>query len=457
MPGSNRIKLFICLAAAWVGISSARLLADQHVILITIDGCAAYMLEDPAAPIPTLRQLAREGATGPMRPVNPSVTWPNHTTLITGVRPDKHGCLFNGMLVRGGAGQPVAIDGNKDQKDLVAVEPIYDILHKAGMRTAAINWPCTRGATGLDDNFPDVANGVPHTTPRLRDELVAMKVLTDATQETFAAGSGASQDQARIAAAAHVIRTRKPHFMLLHLLATDSIQHKYGPQTPAAYTAMAFADANVRQILDALEIAGIRKETTIMVTADHGFITSARLLQPNVLFRQNGLLTAAGIRVPAARAQSVSEGGTAMVYLTDPKTRDADRALVIKLLKEAEGIADVVLPSGYAQLGLPDPSQNPQSPDLVLVAREGFAFGNGATGEEFAIDIKPNLHSIGNHGFVSTEPKMNAVFIAHGRGIRPGARIELFENIHVAPTMAFLLGQNLPKADGKPIKPILTE
>src|SRR5688572_17075153 len=79
--------------------------AEQHVVIITIDGFPAYLMNDKAAPIPTLRKLAAEGVLAEgMRPVNPSVTWPNHTTLISGVKPEKHSCFFNGVLMRPGPG-----------------------------------------------------------------------------------------------------------------------------------------------------------------------------------------------------------------------------------------------------------------------------------------------------------------------------------------------------------------
>jgi len=87
---------------------------DRHVIVVCIDGLAAYLLDDSKAPLPTIRRLAREGtvvARG-MKVSNPSVTWPNHTTIITGVRPEKHGVLANGVLVRGAVGMPTMVDPN---------------------------------------------------------------------------------------------------------------------------------------------------------------------------------------------------------------------------------------------------------------------------------------------------------------------------------------------------------
>src|SRR5688572_10111768 len=171
-----RLLLILSLLSAIHASAST----NHHVILITIDGFAAYLLNDPQAPIPTLRKLASEGASAEgMQVSNPSVTWPNHTTLVTGVNPERHSVFFNGVLVRPGPGLPVRVDGQRDKKELVHVPTIFDVLHQRGHRTAGINWPCTRNSGTLDDDFPDVPSQITFTTPRLRDELIASGILKD--------------------------------------------------------------------------------------------------------------------------------------------------------------------------------------------------------------------------------------------------------------------------------------
>ena len=441
---------------AWSAVAST----NHHVILITIDGFPAYLLDDPQAPIPILRRFAREGAAAEgMKVSNPSVTWPNHTTLVTGVNPERHSVFFNGVLVRPGAGMPVRVDGQRDKKDLVQVPTIFDVLHRAGYRTAGINWPCTRNSGTLDDDFPDVPNQINYTTPRLRDELIASGTLRDNTQQSFASQSAASKDQIWTAAATHVIRTRTPNFMLLHMLITDSTHHRYGAQSLAGYTAVALADAQLRDVWQAVKDAGIESRTTILIVADHGFEKALKLMNPNVIFRKAGLLETASTPtgIVRARAQIISEGGIAMVYLTNPETYDADAAKVRASMKEQEGIAEILGPDSFAALGLPDPKKNLQMADLILAAKPGYAFNNNAQGDDFITEVTLAAGNQGHHGYLSTNPKMNAVFVAWGRGIKSGARLGLVQNMDVAPTIAHLLGVELPGVQGKPLMGVLAK
>ena len=429
----------------------ARAASQDHVVLITIDGLAAFYLSDPQASLPTLRSLASEGAQAEaLRVANPATTWPNHTTLITGVYPDAHSVLFNGRLVRGGPGQPVHVEAELDQGELIGVPTIYDQLHLLGYRTAAINWPCTRGALTLDDNFPDVPDRIRQTTPRLRAELIRAGTLDDASEESFAKKSAAAHDQTWTAAARHILQTRPPNLLLLHLLSTDVIQHRYGPQSPAAYSAIALADAQVGEVVRGLEAAGLHDQTTLFIASDHGFARPSKLINPDVILRKAGLLRPA----PRRRAQSVSEGGTAFVYLTVPATAKEDRSRVIELLRGVEGIARIIEPGQYGLLHLPDPSRNSQIGDLLLVAEPGYTFSD----EYFADEaITPIPMSLGSHGYLATDPRMNGVLIACGRRIKPGTKLGIVDAIDVAPTIASLLGQELSNVQGSVLREILSD
>ena len=414
---------------------------ERNVVMILIDGLPAYLLDDPQASLPVIRGLVKEGvaAEAGMTVSDPSITWPNQTSLVTGCHADRHGVLFNGLLERRGPGQLVQYFTSKTQQELVRVPLLFDVLKQAGHASAAINWPCTRGSKSIDDNFPDVPGPLAHTTPRLKDELARKGLI-----ERFKWGNDMVQDEIWTEITCHVIRDRMPRFLALHLNNVDTVHHRYGPKSAPGYAAAAANDANVGRVLDALDDAGLRDRTTVFIVADHGFIAAPKLLKPNAILRRQGLLKVEDDRVKSGSVLAVAEGGTAMVYLTDPATARSDHETVIRLFRGAEGISAVLEPKDYPRFHLPQPTENAGMGDLVLAAKEGYAFSLDARGDEFVV---PNdLSTAGAHGFLSTEPKMNAIFVAAGAGIKRGTKLATIDNIDVAPTMARLLGVTLEQA-----------
>ncbi len=452
----------VFLSATLIGVSSNAFTAekDQHVVIISIDGLAAYLLDDPKAPIHTIRQLAREGAfvKSGLKVSNPSVTWPNHTSLVTGVHPEKHGVLANGVLVRGAEGVPVIIDSHKDQRDLVRVPTLCDIAHAAGLKTGEVNWPCTRGSKSFDDSFPDVPDAVKHSTPRFREELISAGILKDDTDKTFKSDSIVSRDATWTAAACYLIRQRMPNLLLLHLLNVDATHHSRGAQSQEGYTANAYADACVAQVLRALDDAGVREKTTIFIVADHGFTRTTKAIRPNVLLREAGLLSLGPKpRIVDARVNVVPEGGIGLVYCNHRGDVDADRKRVQAMFQELEGVAGILTPDQFAEHGMPHPREYAQSPDLILVAKDGYGVSGSAEGETFVTSQEAGRISLGSHGFLATYPRMNALCVLSGRGIRRGAIVPTAENISIAPTAAKLLGLENYQADGKPLNTLLEE
>jgi predicted AlkP superfamily pyrophosphatase or phosphodiesterase len=371
------------------------------------------------------------------------------------VHPHKHGVLANGVLVRSAPGAAVFIDPRKAKAELVRAPTLYDAAHAAGLTTADVNWPCTRGATSLDDSFPDVPEAVMHMTPRLRDELVEAGVLADATHASFAALSGAARDHVWTETACHLIRQRKPHLLLVHLLNVDSTHHAEGAQSPPGYTANAYADTCVARIVAALEAAAIRDKTTIFIVADHGFTLTPKAICPNVLLRQEGLLTASAGKIREAQVHVVPEGGIGLVYCTAPQA--ADRQRIASLFAGLEGVAEVIPPERFGELGLPHPREYSQAPDFVLVAQDGYGVSSTVEGEAFVAAGAEARVSAGSHGFVSSLAKMNAVCVLSGRGIRPSMRLSRVENIDIAPTAARLLGLTAFSSDGRPLASALDE
>jgi len=443
---------FLSLAAtALLALGQTASAADRRVVVITLDGFPAYYLDDPEVDIPVIRGLRDAGASteAGMRVSNPSVTWPNHTTLMTGVHPAKHGVIYNGMPERHGVGEPVTVTRDKTQKELVRVPLLFDVLKKAGMRSAALDWPGTVGSTSLDDQIPVVAKRVENATPELKAELQRAGLI-----KKYNAGGGGERDDVRVEAARWILKERKPRLLAIHLAELDSVHHQNGPDTPEGREAAQRVDGRVGEVVKAIDEAGLRDETALFVIADHGFIAVDKTINPNAILVKEGLIEAKDDKIVKARVQVIPEGGIGMVYLTDPATRDDDRATVRRLFENAEGVAAVLDAGDFPGLGLPTPENQSNMADMIIAAKEGYAVGASVKAKKLVAKRKTQ---IGKHGYLSTEPKMNALFVAAGAGIKPGSKLPIVENIDIAPTVAHLLGVALDQADGRVLTELLSD
>jgi hypothetical protein len=367
--------------------------------------------------------------------------------MVTGVTPARHGVLFNGILVRE-PGIPPRIEPWRDKKEMVLAPTVYDVAHAKGLSTAQVDWVAILNAPTITWEFPER----PAPTGRIAREMVEAGVLSQADLESFATRNITWRDHIWTAAGAHIIRRHKPNLLLFHLLALDSTHHRYGPRTPAALNTMALLDAHVATLMTALEDSGLAARTTVLVVSDHGFKLVKRHVKPNAAFLKAGLLQADKSKVVKSQAYSVSEGGTALAYLTAPDPGGALLGRMKAALAGLEGIEAVIEPADYGRYGLPHPSENAQMGALFLVAKDGYAFSADPSGDPV---VDAPAASLGSHGYVASDPDLRALFIASGRGIRRGVTLDTVHAVDVAPTIAHLLGVDLGKVEGVPLTQIL--
>ena len=416
---------------------------DRVIVVISLDGFPAYALDDPRLPTPTLRRLLREGVFAPMQPINPTVTWPNHTAIVTGVDAAVHQVLFNGILTRKADGVPPIVEPWRDKEEMVHAPTIYDAAFQAGLTTAQVDWVAIYNAETINWQFPEL----PNPDNPIEKELLADHTVTAEQLKTYEEGSEAWQDEIWADAAVKILEQHKPNLLLFHLLMLDNANHAYGPMSQASYTAMALLDSHVKRILDTLEKTGQASKATVIVVSDHGFRSFKHKIHPNVLLREKGLV--GGPEPLRADAWVMPNGGTAMVYVTRPERRAELTTRLRDIFTGAEGVQRVYGPEEFANLGIPTPAMSDQGPDLLLAASPDYLFSNGTDGEYLTNDTG------GTHGYLNTDPKMQAIFIAWGAGIPTGIQLKGISNLDVAPTIAALLGVNLPTARGHAIQEIV--
>lgn len=454
-------SMLLCLAAlaiGWCAIARAAD-ADRVVVMISVDGLAHYYIDDPKADMPTIRALAREGGRAESMKVSaPSVTWPNHTTLVTGVHPAKHGVVGNNFFDRA-AGKPVVLIGDPvyDKDEIVKVPTLYDLAHDAGMKTIAIRWPATRNAKSLDWMVPDCIDVdfiKRHTTPALlaQCEQRGLWYRTEKNGDRVSI-EYKSGDETSTEIFISLLREQRPRLGLLHIPNVDHSQHLSGPKSPEAYAAIQHADGLVKLVWEELK-RDFPGHATLIVTSDHGFSPIAHAVFPNVTLRKAGLLDVKGMRIVDAKVQLVPQGGCAMLYITDEKNRDEIVRKVRDAFASAKGVSKVVGPDELSAYGFADPAKNPRSPDMVLFAEMGYIFGDTAAG---ALEFAEKPERRGSHGHDPNFPELHGTFVAWGSGIRAGSRAGVIGNIDVAPTIAALLGLKIPNPDGKPVAAVLAE
>jgi predicted AlkP superfamily pyrophosphatase or phosphodiesterase len=437
-------RAFLAAAGAILASSALAQNRNRHVVVISLDGFPASRLNDPALPFPTLRRMMQEGAAAEgMTPVNPTVTWPNHTAMITGVDASRHGVIYNGLPVRLGEGKSLRVEPWIDKKELVQAPTVYDAARSAGLTTAEVDWVAIFPASTVNFAFPEV----PKLEGAIEREMIAAGLLTEDDIRNWSRNNIMFRDEMWTRAAVHIIEKHKPNLLLFHLLTTDSAQHSYGTNVMAGNIALILADRQVERVLNALDRAGIRDSTTVFVVSDHGFKSYNKLIHPNAVLRAKGLIRGQDNGIECD-AWTIPEGGSAMVYVT----RGDGRPLQ-DVFRGVPGISKIILPAEYETYGYPKPARGGRMSDMVLAAEPGYAFDGITTGDPVT-DVPPGTLR-GAHGYLNSDKDMNAILIAAGAGIRRGARLGVVPNVNVAPTIAELLGLRLPGIQGMPLREML--
>lgn len=418
---------------------------ERHVIVVSIDGLMTATYLEPDArglKVPTLRKMRSEGAYSPgMESVFPSVTYPAHTSMVTGVNPGTHGIITN-----------LAWDPFRRNKEgwnwyteAIRVPTLWQVARQQGMRTALIHWPVTVGA--------DVHSLVPDFwRARNREDMKLTRALSTpglldgvaARFPEFLASYEPWKPSARSAVeiAIHLIETDPPELMLLHTLKVDHYQHHHGLWSDKVKARIEDADAQLGRLMQAIERAGIADRTILMVVSDHGFLPVHTRMRPSHVLEELGL-TPAGENndLSSWKASVLSADGTAYLYVADPDDQ-ATRDLLGQTFRELAGKPGSGIKRVFEQDEIRARGGDPDA-FLALEPSDGFRFSNTYGGEKYS-----KLVNKACHGFPPDRPEMAASLLVHGPAVQPGV-IEGARIIDLAPTIADWLGFSMPDVEGK--------
>jgi predicted AlkP superfamily pyrophosphatase or phosphodiesterase len=422
------------------------------VIVVSLDGLMPDTYLHPDAHglrVPTLRWLMQNGAVSEgMESVFPTLTYPSHTSMVTGVNPGRHGIVSNGTF------DPLEndLDSWRWYTEDIRVDPIWNIAERAGYDTALVHWPVTLGAhvkwllpefwraKNVHDQklmrvvaTPLLLEGVAREQPDFWSRYVPPNVSDDALTDV----------------ALYVLKSGRPRLLFLHLVGVDGAQHRHGIDSPEARAAIESDDRQLSRLFAELGRLGLDRETAVMVVSDHGFRAAGKMVRPCALLREAGLVTLSPAgKVLTWKASVLSNSGQAYVYVQDPAdyaTRETVRAIFAGKQQQANSGIGRVYEADEVRARGGDPSAF-----LALEAGDDFQFGPGCT-----TDYVAQPQYVATHGFDPNRPEMRASLLMVGPGIAHGTVVSA-HLIDLAPTIAAWLGLLMPNVDGTVLRVIPT-
>ena len=427
---------------------------SNHVILITVDGLAAYHLFDQSLEIPNLRELISQGTMAESsETVFPSVTHPSHTTLVTGKLPIEHGVLNNRMRNRL-TGESYHVT-NKTHAESVKVPTLFDVAKKQDLTTAAFFWPETKADPSIDFNIPEVLDVKDRPSLQALDspffrELRQANVPIDLYERYYDDPQLHSVADAALAeAAAYSIQKHQPQFIAIHFLATDKAQHEYGPAHYLAKSAITQVDRCIGILRAAVKDRGLQDRTTFVVAADHGFASVYQEMNLHPLFKESGLLE---------RLVLTPDKWVLHVELSKNFMPQTDTARLDDLLKRVSGLPGinrVISSREYPAYGLPRyEDDSHMRGQYMIVANIEYQLVLDSTSSSMLPRLMKSASH--GHGYLPTHPRMYPALVLSGRGISKGKQLGHVHNLDVAPTIAYLLNLKLEGTRGRVLREALS-
>ncbi|WP_426026196.1 ectonucleotide pyrophosphatase/phosphodiesterase [Brevundimonas sp. TSRC1-1] len=373
-------------------VSAVATQADRPdpVILISIDGFRPDYLGRGATPV--MDGLVAGGAFGPMRPSFPSVTFPNHYTLVTGLHPDHHGIVGNRFT---DAELGVFTMASKESGFWDQAEPIWVSAEKAGVRTGTMFWP------GSEVEI--------HGVRPSRWEPFDQSMSGDARVDRILSWLDLPADQ-------------RPRFETLYFDIVDSAGHRHGPDAAETRAAVASVDASIGRLVEGLKARGLYDRTLLVLVSDHGMAATS----PDRVVWIDDIIDPAALQI--------GYGGA--VLTADPapgREAEVQQKLVGRHPHmECWNKADVPARLVYGS--------NPRVARIVCLVETGWLT---------ATRDRPVTRPGGAHGYDNQVPEMQALFIAHGPGVIPGRRLTDLDSVDVQPFLARMLGVTAPQGDGR--------
>jgi len=387
-------RLLLVIFALFAACQTAVARTADAVILISIDGFRSDYLDRGITP--NLDAISKAGvrAAG-MRPSFPSITFPNHYTLVTGKRPDRNGIVSNTMEDRDIPGIKFSLSNREalvDRRWWDQAEPIWVTAEKNNVRTATMFWPGSEAPI----------HGVRPHDWRIFDGSLSAEKRVETVLDWLARPV-----------------TDRPKFVTLYLDDVDHAGHDFGPDSKETNEAIAKVDAAIGNLWQSLSLR--RMYVNVIVVSDHGMagVSAERTIRIDQI-------------APAGSYRMVVSGPYAGL---EPK--EGQTAALANALRKPNPHMQC-WPKGEIPARL-HYGRNPRVPAFICLAQTGWLISDREPKQGF---------SGGAHGFDPSVPEMRAMFVAAGPDFRQGKKIGAFDNVDVYPLIMKLLKLRAQPNDG---------
>ena len=420
------------------------------LVVISIDGLRPDYItaaDEHRAKVPNLRRFLKEGtyADG-VEGVVPTVTYPSHTTLVTGVWPATHGIYANTTF------DPLQknYQGWYWYTEDLRVPTLWDAAAKAGRTTASVQWPVTVGAH-ITWNIPEFWRANTEEDAKLLRAVSTPGLLLEGQRDLGQPYSGGTDtsveaDKNRGRYANWILEKKHPGLLTLHLIALDHIEHETGPFSAESVAVLEGLDTVVGSVREAAERVAPGR-AYVAVVSDHGFARTEAQLNLFPAFRDAKLFSVDDQgKITDWKAMPWVTGGSAAIVLKDRQdavTKAAVHDLLAKLAEDPANGIDRVLDAAdlHKRGGYPTAS-------YFVSLKPGWRTGYGLEGPVLS---KTKLG--GTHGELPDLPDLRAAFFLVGPGVAAGRDLKLIDMRDIAPTLAHEVGLDLPSAEGRNLLP----
>lgn len=428
---------------------------SKYMIIISFDAVSSEDLE-VLSTYPNFKSIIEKGSViKSVQSINPTLTYPVHTTIVTGKYPMNHGIVDNTIFKAG--------DLNPNWywcRKYIKGDTIYDLAKKKGLKTCSLLWPVT-AKSNIDYNLPEIFPVKKYHNQIMMSMFAGSLFYQLKLEKKFGhIRKGISQpalDDFVLECTKYTIKNYAPNLMMIHFTDTDTNKHLYGFRGKEISNTLKRHDRRLGEIIKTLKEKEIYEDSDLVLLGDHSALNSYHIIKLNRLFISRGFIKVNKNKILAYDCICKSLDGSCYIYLKD-KNNESLKTEIYKLLNDFKAKNDVI-DSILTEEEIIETGAS-RGASFMLDAKKGYYFVDDFNGKIIESIKDKDVGNVkhrykGIHGYSPLKEKYETFFVGYGKDFKEGVVLDRGEIINHGPTLAKILGVELKDADGKAVDEIL--